>query len=84
MTKNASRMISFISFSNLPRFILLVVWASSMRELNELTALAGTEEGVASSVPNLIISEHRFDTWIDKMVAERASLRSRPSSTSGK
>jgi DNA-binding Lrp family transcriptional regulator len=82
--KSASRVIFFITFSNLPRFVLLVVWARSMKELGELTALAGKEEGVESASPNVIISEHRFDTWIEKMVADRASFRPRASSASGK
>jgi DNA-binding Lrp family transcriptional regulator len=80
LTKNASRMMWSVSFGNLPNFLLLVVWASSMRELNELTARAATEEGVASASPNVVISEHRFDTWIEKLVAQRASSRS-PSSS---
>ncbi len=82
--RSGSRLISFISFSNLPRFLLLVVWASSMKELNDLVALAGAEEGVGSVSPNLVIAEYRFDTWIEKMVAERATSRSRTSSVSEK
>lgn len=82
--KSASRIISFISFSNLPRFLLLVVWASSMKELNELVALAGAEDRVESASPNLVIAEYRFDTWMEKRVAERASSHSRTSSDPAK
>ncbi|MBI0584556.1 MAG: AsnC family transcriptional regulator [Methanomassiliicoccus sp.] len=68
-----------ITFSNLPRFLLLVVWARSMRELGQLVALAEAGAGVEAASPNIIISESRFDTWIDKLVEERAKGR-RPAS----
>jgi DNA-binding Lrp family transcriptional regulator len=82
MSKNASRMLSFITFSNLPDFLLLIVWAGSMKELNDLTSKVAGEEGVASAFPNVVIAEHRFDTWIEKRVAQRAAARSRMSSAS--
>lgn len=73
LSKNSSQVISFITFSNLPDFLLLVVWSNTMKELNELTSRTAAEDGVASATPNVIIAEHRFETWIDKMVIHRAA-----------
>jgi hypothetical protein len=44
-----------------------------MKELNELVSAAAAEDGVVSATPNVIIAEHRFETWIDKLVIHRAA-----------
>jgi DNA-binding Lrp family transcriptional regulator len=72
MSSFAPHLVTYVTFSNLPRFLLLVVWARSMRELSQLVALAEGESGVEAVSPNIVITESRFDTWIDKLVARRA------------
>jgi DNA-binding Lrp family transcriptional regulator len=72
MSRLASHLVTYVTFSNLPQFLLLVVWARSMRELSQLVALAEGESGVEAVSPNIVITESRFDTWIDKLVARRA------------
>jgi len=73
--RSSAHVVAFITFSNLPRFLLLVVWARSLRELGDLVSSSEKVEGVEAVSPNIIISEARFDTWIDKMVMERARTR---------
>ncbi len=71
--KSDGRIISVITFSNLPDFIFLVVWAPTLKGIDEITGIVRDEGGVDSVFPDIIISEHRFDTWVDRLVAERAA-----------
>lgn len=78
--RSSAHVVALVTFGNLPRFLLLVVWARSLKGLGELVSSCEGVEGVEAVSPNVIISEARFETWIDKMVTERARTR-RPAST---
>lgn len=70
-SKHSSRVLALVTFSNLPDFLLVVVWTSTMKELGGLVEAFSAEEGVEMVTPNVIISEHRFPTWVDKIVDRR-------------
>lgn len=80
MARGTGHVFALVTFSNLPQFLLLVVWARSLRDLGELVTGSEGVKGVEAVSPNIIISEARFETWIDKLVIERARTR-RPVST---
>lgn len=77
MARHSAHLLAFVTFGNLPDFIMAVAWTKSMKELSALVEGVAGEEGVASVVPNVIISEDRYDTWIDKLVEQRAGQRAR-------
>jgi len=78
MARHSSHLLAFVTFGNLPDFILAVVWTRSMKDLSALVGQVAAEEGVASVQPNVVISEDRYDTWIDKLVERRAARGTAP------
>jgi len=60
------------SFSNLPGFLLSMVWSNTMKDLRDIRSRLQNEPFIESAVPNVLYTGRIFDTWRDKLPLERA------------
>jgi len=65
------------TFSNLPGFLLSMIWSNSMKELKDIRARLQNEPFVESIMPNVLYTGRIFQTWRDKIPLERARLTGR-------
>jgi DNA-binding Lrp family transcriptional regulator len=64
-----------VGFSNLPNLIISFVWTNTMKELKELQKRIQDERVFESVTPNVLYTGYMFDTWRDKILAERGAPR---------
>jgi DNA-binding Lrp family transcriptional regulator len=67
------------SFSNLPSFLLCILWSDKMTEMRKVLREIGEDEDVLTVTPNLLYLEHTYATWRDKLpeVQTRSSEKAR-------
>lgn len=55
-------------FSNLPDFILAVLWTNTMKEVESMRVNLENEGIFKSILPNILYTGHVYKTWIDQLV----------------
>lgn len=60
------------SFSNLPDFLICIIWTNRMNELKEVTSEITRKDEIKSVVPNIWYADYIFDTWRDKMLLQHS------------
>jgi DNA-binding Lrp family transcriptional regulator len=64
-----------ITFGNLPSFLLIGLWAKSMREINESVKGIADTKGVRQATSNIVVEEWRFPTWRDRIPSSAVRRR---------
>jgi len=75
MSKYVPNMTFLWPFSNLPNFILTMVWTNSMKELQDICQRLQGEEGIERVIPHVLYTGYIFDTWRDKLVVEKGAQK---------
>jgi DNA-binding Lrp family transcriptional regulator len=73
MAAQSSRLLFAVTFGNLPSFLLVGLWARSMKEINDAVRAISLQKGVENAVSNIVSEEWRFTTWRDRI--PEAALR---------
>ena len=66
-------MVEVVTLTNLSDKLFCMAWATTNTGLGELVDRVTKHPGVAGVSSHVIYREYHFDTWRDKMVAERAA-----------
>ena len=72
-SKYSPNVIWTINFSNLTDQLILAIWANTMKGFKEIKENLEKEGLFENIVPNILFSGQIFDTWRDKLVAERGA-----------
>lgn len=65
--KYAPNVLFYWSFANIPSIATFAVWTNSMKELQSIRERLEKEDGVLSTVPNIIYVGYIFNTWRDQL-----------------
>ncbi len=65
----------FFLFSNLPDTVLFCAWSSTMNDMNGLRKRLDAEEETASSIPFILYNGQVYDSWRERLVADRLSTK---------
>ncbi|HVO77784.1 MAG TPA: hypothetical protein VMS79_02835, partial [Methanomassiliicoccales archaeon] len=63
-------------FSNAPDTLFIVTWTPTVKDLSALRERILGLEAVRRAVPHIIFSGNTFDTWRDRLLSEKAGIRS--------
>ena len=63
-------LIECISYSNHPHMFITHAWLQNMGQLKDLVSRIESEEGVRSVVPHIFVNSHKFETWMDNLLAD--------------
>ena len=63
-----------VPFSNYPNQLVAVIWANTMRKIEELHEKVSEMEDIDSVTSNVLQIGYSFETWRDKAIAERAMI----------
>ena len=58
----------FLTFMNLPRFLILAAWTATTAELKAVVDAVAKDEAVKSATCNVALAGFVFETWRDKLV----------------
>ena len=75
--KYSPNVLFFWSFSNLPNYLIYVVWTGAMKKLRDIREGFQSEEVFESIVPNVLYTGYIHDTWRDKLVLEKGASKHR-------
>jgi DNA-binding Lrp family transcriptional regulator len=73
--KYSPNMLFFWSFSNLPNYLICLVWTPSMKQLRDIRESLQREDFIESINPNILYTGYIYDTWRDKLVQEKGVLQ---------
>ena len=75
--KYSPNMLFFWSFSNLPNYLVCMVWTTSMKQLRDIRESLLKEDYIESIDSDILYTGYIYDTWRDKLVQEKGVLRPR-------
>jgi DNA-binding Lrp family transcriptional regulator len=78
-SKYSPNVIWIVNFSNLPDQLILTTWANTMKGFKEIKENLEKEGLFENIVPNILFTGQIFDTWRDKLLAERGAPPNRGS-----
>jgi DNA-binding Lrp family transcriptional regulator len=70
--EHGARIVEAMSFSNLPNFLMLVIWSTSSKEVEDLQRAIESEASVASVMTDILYKGAPFDNWRDALIEKHA------------
>ncbi|MEM2949464.1 MAG: winged helix-turn-helix transcriptional regulator [Nitrososphaeria archaeon] len=66
LQKYSPNIIMHFTFSNIPDFILAILWTNTMREVEKVRVSLENERIFTSILPNILYTGYVYKTWVDR------------------